>query len=88
MVNLDISCFQNSVDLDQLASEKPADQGPHCFPVLIYLYILETGILQVNWMIIGEECKQIISKIVRIQSCKMSCSTEKQVRTFVMWKVL
>ena len=33
--NLDISCFRNIVDPDQLASEKPADQGPHCFPTLL-----------------------------------------------------
>ena len=26
------SCFENSVDPDQLASEKQADQDPHCFP--------------------------------------------------------
>ena len=31
MQNLDISCFENSVDSDQLASKKPADQDPHCF---------------------------------------------------------
>ena len=24
--------FENSVDRDQLASSKPADQDPHCFP--------------------------------------------------------
>ena len=31
----DISiCFGNSVDPDQLASEKPADQEPHCFPTV------------------------------------------------------
>ena len=29
MLNTDLSCFENSVDLDQLASEKPADQDPH-----------------------------------------------------------
>ena len=28
-----ISCFENSEDPDQLASEKPADQDPHCFPL-------------------------------------------------------
>ena len=27
----DISYFENSVDPDQLASEKPADQDRHCF---------------------------------------------------------
>ena len=26
-----VSCFKNSVDADQLASEKPADQDPNCF---------------------------------------------------------
>ena len=27
------SCFENSVDPDQLASKKPADQDPYCFPL-------------------------------------------------------
>ena len=27
------SWFENSVDLDQLASKKPADQDPQCFPL-------------------------------------------------------
>ena len=31
MLNLDISCLEKCVDPDQLASEKPADQDPHCF---------------------------------------------------------
>ena len=31
MLNLNISCFENSVDPDQLAFEKPADQDSHCF---------------------------------------------------------
>ena len=44
--------FENSVDPDQLASEKPADQDPHCFP----LYMLTTGILQGNGIKIGVEC--------------------------------
>ena len=30
MLNLDESCFKNSVDLDRLAS----DQEPHCFSIL------------------------------------------------------
>ena len=29
---MDMSCFENEVDSNQLASEKPADQGPNCFP--------------------------------------------------------
>ena len=29
LLNLDISCFANSVDPDQLASEKPADHDTH-----------------------------------------------------------
>ena len=33
MLNLDVPCFVNIVDSDQLASEKPADQDLHCFPV-------------------------------------------------------
>ena len=32
---LNISCFENSVDPDQLASQKPADQDPHCFPLCL-----------------------------------------------------
>ena len=27
-----INSIENSVDPDQLASKKPADQDPHCFP--------------------------------------------------------
>ena len=33
MKNLNISCFENTVDPDQLASKKPANQDPHCFPL-------------------------------------------------------
>ena len=35
ILNLRISCFENSVHSDQLASEKPADQDPHCFPLYV-----------------------------------------------------
>ena len=31
MLNPDISCFENIVDQDQAASQKPADQDTHCF---------------------------------------------------------
>ena len=31
MLNMDVSCFKNSVDPDQLASLKPVNQDPHCF---------------------------------------------------------
>ena len=30
LLKSDISCFGNSVEPDQLASEKPADQDPYC----------------------------------------------------------
>ena len=33
--NLDLSIFENSVEPDQLASEKPADQDPHCLPLCL-----------------------------------------------------
>ena len=33
MLSLDISCYKNRVDPDQLASEKPADLDSHCFPL-------------------------------------------------------
>ena len=32
LVSLDMPSFENSVDSDQLASMKPADQDLHCFP--------------------------------------------------------
>ena len=32
LLNLNYSSLENSVDPDQLASEKPADQDPRCFP--------------------------------------------------------
>ena len=34
----DISCFENNVDPDQLASRKPADQDPHCFQHCLYMH--------------------------------------------------
>ena len=30
VLNLNISYFENSVDPDQLDSEKPSDRDPHC----------------------------------------------------------
>ena len=39
MLNTDISHFENSVDPDQLASQKPADLEPHCFSLYTYKYI-------------------------------------------------
>ena len=50
MLNPDITWFENSVDPDQLASGKPADQDPHCFPVCLYI------VLHVNMIKIGDEC--------------------------------
>ena len=52
MLNLDMSCFENSVNPDQLVSMKQADQDPHCFfhstCSLVNICLLITGILQVN----------------------------------------
>ena len=49
MLIQDMSCFENSVDPDQLASEKPADQDLHCF-LTACKYILVTIILQDSWI--------------------------------------
>ena len=38
MFNFDTSCCENSVDSDQLASEKPADHDLHCFSVTLWIY--------------------------------------------------
>ena len=35
MLNSDTFVFENTVDPDQLASEKPANQDPHCFPLCL-----------------------------------------------------
>ena len=35
MLNMDISCFENSLDQDQLASEMQGDHNPH-FPFCLY----------------------------------------------------
>ena len=32
LLNPEISYFENSLDHDQLASQKPADHDQHCFP--------------------------------------------------------
>ena len=55
MLNPDILCFENSVDPDQLASEKPADQDPHSFFCCACKYIPITELLQVNLIKIKEE---------------------------------
>ena len=34
----DKSDFENSVDPDQLASKKPADQDQHCFQLCLYIH--------------------------------------------------
>ena len=57
MLKLDISRFLNSVDPDQLASQKPADQALQCF--LLHSAFNKTcfilpGILRLDK--IGEEC--------------------------------
>ena len=36
MLNPDFNPTKNTVDPDQLASEKPAYQDPHCFPLSLY----------------------------------------------------
>ena len=59
MLNPDIFCFENSVDPDQLASEKPADQDPHSFHSACK-YMLINGILLINWLKLG---RSIISTI-------------------------
>ena len=49
MLKLDISCFENRVDPDRLASEKPADQDQHYFnSACKSLLIIE--ILQDDWI--------------------------------------
>ena len=39
MLKTHISCFENSVDPDQLASKKPVAQDPHCFPHYLFLFV-------------------------------------------------
>ena len=45
--------IENSVDPDQLASQKPADQEPRCFSLVLKMHVVRAGFFQVNW--IGEE---------------------------------
>ena len=58
MLNLYISCSENSVDPDQLASEKPADQDPHCFPLRSSEYML----ISFNW---GKMERSIVHKNIQ-----------------------
>ena len=55
MLNWNISHFEKHVDPDQLASKKPADQDPHCFPLYSSIHARTSGILKVNWMKFVEE---------------------------------
>ena len=43
MPTIEISCFENSADPDQLASKKPTDQEPHCFPLYPCIYLGRTS---------------------------------------------
>ena len=66
LLNLDISCSENSVDPDQLASRKPADQDLHCF--LICKSMLIKGIKHSDRKKIREECGiQIIASMIRVK---------------------
>ena len=53
MLNPDIFNFESSVDQDQLASKKPADQDPHCFPLCLLIHLdynwSPTSLLDLNW---------------------------------------
>ena len=49
LLNPDLSVFENSVDSDQLPSQKPDDQDVHCFPNLI-----------VNTMMLKQESGKLI----------------------------
>ena len=39
MLNIDTFFFENSVDPNQLVSQKPADQNPHCFPLCLQINV-------------------------------------------------
>ena len=53
-------CFENSEDPDQLASEKPADLDPHCFPICLLILQLanKTEILPVSWIQCWDMCSK------------------------------
>ena len=48
MLSLDLSCLENSVNPDQLASEKPANPDAHCFPFKLCIPV-RTG-LKSTWI--------------------------------------
>ena len=50
-----IYLFENSVDIDQMASVKPAGQDPHCLPLCCKCMLI-TETFQVTWIKIGEGC--------------------------------
>ena len=52
MPNLDVTKFENGVDLDQMASEKPTGQNPHCFPLCCKCLLITeifSSYLDKNW---------------------------------------
>ena len=46
-----ISCFENSVDPDQLASEKQADQDPYIFPLYLLVLMLYVPVSNFSFML-------------------------------------
>ena len=57
VLNLGIPCLENSVDKDQLASQKPADHDPHCF-ICLLVNNTRTSTLHVKCIQIWEECSK------------------------------
>ena len=46
-----VSCIENSVDPDELASEKPADLDPHCFSLFLLIHVHAY-----NWKLFQTNC--------------------------------
>ena len=56
LLNLDLFFFENAVDPDNL-TWKPSDQDPFFYSACKYKLI--TGMLQVSWINVGEECSTL-----------------------------
>ena len=58
MLTSDMSCFVNNIDHDQLAYQKPGDQNPHFYALLV-----KTG-LQIRVRTVGTQKNHLIETVL------------------------
>ena len=70
LLNFRLSFFEKIVDPDQMASVKPSDQDPHCFPLNLRIHAYNSiRMVQVNRIKIGGSVVPKIFSMTRVKNC-------------------